>query len=90
MKRSFVLGALLVVAALSMRLVAAQQPAANAPKIVGVEKLKDNFYLLTGAGGGGNTAVYIGRQESRCGRQESAGAHRFSRKSKVSPQAVTL
>jgi cyclase len=58
MKRSLTLGALLVVAALSMRVAALQQPAADGPKIVEVEKLKDNLYLLKG--GGGNTAVFIG------------------------------
>jgi len=58
MRRSLTLGALIVVAALSMRVAALQQPAADGPKIVEVEKLKDNLYLLKG--GGGNTAVFIG------------------------------
>jgi cyclase len=57
-RRSLTLGALLVVGALSMRVAALQQPAADGPKIVEVEKLKDNLYLLKG--GGGNTAVFIG------------------------------
>jgi glyoxylase-like metal-dependent hydrolase (beta-lactamase superfamily II) len=34
----------------------AQQP--NAPKVVEVQKLKDNLFMLTG--GGGNTAVFVG------------------------------
>ena len=36
---------------------AAQQPAAAQPKVVEVEKLKDNLYVLKG--GGGNTAVFV-------------------------------
>ena len=41
----------------------AQQPAAGAagqaaPKVVAVEKLRDNLFVLTG--GGGNTAVFVG------------------------------
>jgi cyclase len=56
--RSLTLGALIVLGALSMRVAALQQPAADGPKIVEVEKLKDNLYLLKG--GGGNTAVFIG------------------------------
>ena len=53
MKRSIVLCVLIVVGALTL-VVAAQQPAA---KVVEVEKLKDNLFLLKG--GGGNTAVFI-------------------------------
>jgi cyclase len=53
MKRSIVLCVLIVVGALTL-VVAAQQPA---PKVVEVEKLKDNLFLLKG--GGGNTAVFI-------------------------------
>jgi glyoxylase-like metal-dependent hydrolase (beta-lactamase superfamily II) len=37
--------------------VKAQPPAANAPKVVEVEKVKDNLYVLRG--GGGNTAVFV-------------------------------
>jgi len=55
MKRSIVLGVLLVVSVLSM-VVAAQQ-GQNAPKVVEVEKLKDNLWVLKG--GGGNTAVFL-------------------------------
>src|SRR5712671_6662324 len=55
MKRSIVLGVLLVVSVLSM-VVAAQQ-GQNAPKVVEVEKLKDNLWVLKG--GGGNTAVFV-------------------------------
>src|SRR6266446_5154413 len=60
MKRNIVLGVLLGVAALSL-VVAAQQQAGRggqpAPKVVEVEKLKDNLFVLKG--GGGNTAVFI-------------------------------
>src|SRR5678815_1692748 len=63
MKRVIVLAALLVVGALSMAVAASQQPAGNAaaqaaPKVVEVEKLRDNLFMLTG--GGGNTAVFVG------------------------------
>src|SRR5438477_696046 len=57
MKRTVVLGLLLSVGALVA--VAAQQPPANAPKVIDVEKVKDNLYVLRGNGGGGNTAVFI-------------------------------
>jgi cyclase len=55
MKRMIVLGALVVVGALSLA-VAAQQPA-SAPKVLEVTKLKDNLFVLKG--GGGNTAVFV-------------------------------
>ena len=57
MKRTVVLGLVLSVGALVA--VAAQQPPANAPKVIEVEKVKDNLYVLRGNGGGGNTAVFI-------------------------------
>src|SRR5438105_4524987 len=56
---------LLAVAFLSLSVRAYQQPAgaaqaqANQPKVVEVDKLKNNLYVLKG--GGGNTAVFIGR-----------------------------
>jgi cyclase len=38
-----------------------QQPAAPpGPKVIEVEKLKDNLFVLRGQGGGGNTAVFVG------------------------------
>ena len=55
MKRALVLGLLLVSG--SIAIVAAQQPAANAPREVTVEKEKDNLFVLRG--GGGNTAVFV-------------------------------
>jgi glyoxylase-like metal-dependent hydrolase (beta-lactamase superfamily II) len=42
-----------------MAVVAQQGGGAQAPKVVDVEKLKDNLFVLKGAGGGGNTAVFI-------------------------------
>jgi cyclase len=57
MRRGFVLGMLLALGALAA--VKAQPPAANAPKVVEVEKVKDNLYVLRGANGGGNTAVFV-------------------------------
>jgi cyclase len=60
MKRIVLPIALIAVFALSM-IVGAQQPAAGggqqAPRVVEVEKLKDNLFVLRG--GGGNTAVFI-------------------------------
>jgi len=60
MKRMRVVGILAGVGWLSMAISGYQQPAANAPKVVEAQKVKDNLYMLTGEGGGGNTAVYIG------------------------------
>jgi cyclase len=56
MKRRLVLGALLTVGALSIG-VAAQRGGADAPKVVELDKIKDNLYVLKG--GGGNTAVFV-------------------------------
>src|SRR6476469_10617447 len=56
MKRLIVLATLLTVGVLSLVGTAAQQQAA--PKVVEVEKLRDNLFMLTG--GGGNTAVFVG------------------------------
>jgi cyclase len=57
MKRGIVLGVLLALGALAV--VKAQPPAPdpNAPKVIDVDKVKDNLYVLKG--GGGNTAVFI-------------------------------
>ena len=56
MRRSMVLGVILALGAASVGVRAYQQ--AQGPKVVEVEKLKDNLYMLKG--GGGNTAVFIG------------------------------
>jgi glyoxylase-like metal-dependent hydrolase (beta-lactamase superfamily II) len=57
MSRALVLGVLVGAGALSVAAAAYQgQPAA--PRVVEVEKLKDNLYMLKG--GGGNTAVFVG------------------------------
>jgi cyclase len=56
MKRGIVLGALIAVGALSLAVAAYQAPA-QAPKVIQVDKLKDNLYVLKG--GGGNTAVFL-------------------------------
>src|SRR5215469_8099855 len=61
MRRILCLIVLTVLGALSMTLAAFQQPAAGVaqePKVVQVDKLKDNLYVLKG--GGGNTAVFVG------------------------------
>ena len=63
MKRLVVLGILFTAGALSMSAAALQQaPAAGgqpAPRVVTVEKLRDNLYMMGGAGGGGNSAVFV-------------------------------
>ena len=58
MKRRIVLGVLVALGAVSMT-IRAQQPAGGqpAPRVVEVEKLRDNLYLMRG--GGGNSAVFI-------------------------------
>jgi glyoxylase-like metal-dependent hydrolase (beta-lactamase superfamily II) len=53
------LGALVAAGALSMTVAAYQQPASNAPKVVEVDKVKDNLFVLKGQGGGGNVAVFV-------------------------------
>jgi glyoxylase-like metal-dependent hydrolase (beta-lactamase superfamily II) len=57
MKRTIVLGILIGVGVLSMAVVAQQGGGAQAPKVIDVDKLKDNLFVLKG--GGGNTAVFI-------------------------------
>jgi cyclase len=59
MKRGCVLGVLLGIGVLSLALVAQQAPGGGqqAPRVIEVEKLKDNLFVLKG--GGGNTAVFI-------------------------------
>jgi glyoxylase-like metal-dependent hydrolase (beta-lactamase superfamily II) len=60
MKRAMVLGLLVAVGSVAMVTAErAQQPAANAPRVVDVEKINDSLYVLRGQGGGGNTAVLI-------------------------------
>ena len=59
MRRGIVLGGLIAAFALSLVVAAQQQGAGGqqAPRVVEVEKVKDNLYVL--AGGGGNTSVFI-------------------------------
>ena len=57
MSRAWVLGLFVTVGACTVA-VAAYQAQPQAPKVVEVEKLKDNLYMLKG--GGGNTAVFVG------------------------------
>src|SRR3989442_5070800 len=58
MRRSIALGVLIAVGALSLAVAAYQPPQQQGPKVVEVEKIKDNLFMLKG--GGGNTAVYVG------------------------------
>jgi cyclase len=55
MKRALVLGTLLVIGGLSMVAVGLQGQ--RGPNVAGIEKVKDNLYMITG--GGGNTAAFI-------------------------------
>ena len=55
MRRVLVLGMLLALGALAVA--KAQSPAPDAPKVIEVEKVKDNLWVLRG--GGGNTAVFV-------------------------------
>ncbi len=55
MKRVLVLS--ILVAAGALPAVMAQPPAANAPKVVDAERVRDNLWVLRG--GGGNTAVFV-------------------------------
>ena len=57
MKRAIVLCALIAVGALSVGITAFQPPAQQGPKVIEVEKVKDNLFMLKG--GGGNTAVFV-------------------------------
>ena len=59
MKRGIALGVLIAVGALSLVVVAQQQGGGGQqqPRVIEVEKLKDNLFVLKG--GGGNTAVFI-------------------------------
>lgn len=60
MRRGMGLGALLMLGMLSLAVAAGQQPAGGqqpAPKVVQVDKVKDNLYVLRG--GGGNSAVFV-------------------------------
>jgi glyoxylase-like metal-dependent hydrolase (beta-lactamase superfamily II) len=58
MRRSIVLGVLLAAGALTVAVSAYQQPAGGQQaRVVEVEKLKDNLWVLKG--GGGNTAVFV-------------------------------
>jgi cyclase len=58
MSRGLVLGVLIAVGAASAVTAAYQAQQQNAPKVIEVEKLKDNLFMLKG--GGGNTAVFVG------------------------------
>jgi cyclase len=57
MNRQLVLGVLVAIGAASIGVTAWQQPAQPAARVVEVEKLKDNLYMMRG--GGGNSAVFI-------------------------------
>jgi cyclase len=58
MTRASVLSALIAVGALSLTAAGSQRPTQRAgAKVVEIQKLKDNLYLLTG--GGGNSAAFV-------------------------------
>ena len=59
MNRTKVLSGIVLAGVLAVagRAVVAQQPAASGPNVAGIEKVKDNLWMVTG--GGGNTAVFV-------------------------------
>ena len=57
MRRAYVLGVLVAIGAASVAVRAYQQPPADAPKVIEVDKVKPNLFVLKG--GGGNTAVFV-------------------------------
>ncbi len=58
MTRHTILGAIVVAGVVSITLAASRQPAGQpAPRVVEIEKIKDNLYVMKG--GGGNSAVFI-------------------------------
>ena len=59
MRRRIVLGVLLAAGGLSLTVAAMQQPPAGqqAPRIVEIDKLKDNLFVMKG--GGGNSSVFV-------------------------------
>src|SRR5438045_8992845 len=57
MRRTIVLGVLIGTGALSLAVAAYQAPPQNAPKVIQVDKVRDNLFVLKG--GGGNTAVFL-------------------------------
>ncbi len=59
MKRAMVLGALLTTGSLSLTLAGFQAQPPPGPKVVDAQKVRDNLYVLTPMGSGGNTAVFI-------------------------------
>jgi glyoxylase-like metal-dependent hydrolase (beta-lactamase superfamily II) len=56
-RRSLILGLIVGSGAVTLSVQAYQQPAAQAPRVVEVDKVKDNLFVLKG--GGGNTAVFV-------------------------------
>jgi glyoxylase-like metal-dependent hydrolase (beta-lactamase superfamily II) len=58
MKRALVLGVLVGFGVLSLTLTAQRGPQEQGPKVVEVDKIKDNLYVMKG--GGGNSAVLVG------------------------------
>ena len=57
MRRATLLCGLIGAGAVTVGLTALQPPAPQGPKIIEVEKVKDNLFMLKG--GGGNTAVFV-------------------------------
>src|SRR5499427_8087650 len=57
MRRAQILGLIVLIGAASVALRAYQPPPQQGPKVVEVDKIKDNLWVLKG--GGGNTAVFV-------------------------------
>jgi glyoxylase-like metal-dependent hydrolase (beta-lactamase superfamily II) len=56
-RRLLILGSLLLAGGASMSVAARQQPAADAARVVEIDKLKDNLFVMKG--GGGNSSVFV-------------------------------
>jgi len=62
MKRQLVLGVLMAIGVVAIGKAAWQQPAGGgqpAARVIEVDKLRDNLYVMRGTGSGGNSAVFI-------------------------------
>src|ERR687897_1729906 len=89
MTRALVLGMLVVVGGL---ITLRAQPDPNAPKVIDVEKVKDNLFVLRGAGGGGNTAVFVMASGVAVvdAKNPGWGAPILAKIKELSPKPVTL
>ena len=74
MKRYLVMVLLLVIGSAGLGVVVAQ----NDEKLVDIEKLEDNLFVLRGEGGGGNTAVFMGTAHYRSNKTIDGQSHHYT------------